>query len=912
MRHLFGKEHKEQKSIKLLKKLQLEEDQKWQEELQRRLEQEEKDAAFARELQEQMSAEESTTTPTTITTTNSTTTNISPVSSPIAMTSSSLSSPPPLPVKPIAYHSEPSSSTSSNSSNIDHRSRPQVGSSSSTAQRDVPPPPYQNGQPKLPPRERTVSQVSQYIPSTPNFSSNTSTAASAPPQPTTSRVTQQECYRPALNTAVTPGIGHQVLNPQPYYPGTPQPQSQVYPVSTPQIPPTTPMPPTTYVDQHHPRRDPAMLIIPPRKEKQPSHNYSPVTTTVSSTIPMPEPTRTNSPFYYSTTYSSSSSSSNLTSTPMNTTSRPSSSSTSVAAAAAATTTTTTTAIIEPQRIHTPAPINNFHSLPTTNAISSHTMTNSAIHVSPKITNSLPVTNSYLIQSGLKPDQKMENHKEESDNRKMPSNMILPTKTLEGTNNDNVDDDDEEEENGSLVWERNDGRMMSSTPSTKSATVTTTTTAMLHTNEKTASTFDGIDHHEKHIVTNETNEDYDSGSGSDGEEEDDDGHDDAIDPFDINADDNVIIHQYTKSTPTPQFYAQNNNDDNVDPFADTFAVDSNKSEYLLHERSKSAGVIDVKPMFQMNNKTSTIAKVHDPLLMRATGATSSSQPTRPASTLPWTSTSFASSSITLSTTTPSIGSTIPRPASVYQHPLHQQKNDDEDDLITLDSDDIQPVIPTNVLRAGAPPNLQSMINQVTAEGKGGKRKKKKEKVIIYYSLLTPFFFFLYSVPSNEFGYYHYQTDKPGGEKEEIEEIIVKALPKLPKCKYKRNWNSFIIHFFFFLLTLLLIANPDHRHITVPSVIENQRVWIRVHPTDTGKALASRIHIVATYKTRKILSITTDKGRNIPLDETPVFTDWAGVMEMEDGAPWKVEWTVMDHNLWEGPKEFLRYLKTSLRS
>lgn len=112
--------------------------------------------------------------------------------------------------------------------------------------------------------------------------------------------------------------------------------------------------------------------------------------------------------------------------------------------------------------------------------------------------------------------------------------------------------------------------------------------------------------------------------------------------------------------------------------------------------------------------------------------------------------------------------------------------------------------------------------------------------------------------------------------------------------------------------MFLADPDHRHITVPSVIEDQRVWIRVHPTDTGKSLASRIQIVATYKTRKILSITTDKGRTIALDETPVFQDWAGVMQMEDGAPWKVEWTVLDHNLWEGPKEFLRYLKASLRS
>lgn len=92
MRHLFGKEHKEQKSMKLVKKLQLEEDQKWQEELQRRLEQEEKDAAFARELQEQMGTD------------NNTSASPPPPTSPLTIMPTTLS-PPPLPIKPTAYNS---------------------------------------------------------------------------------------------------------------------------------------------------------------------------------------------------------------------------------------------------------------------------------------------------------------------------------------------------------------------------------------------------------------------------------------------------------------------------------------------------------------------------------------------------------------------------------------------------------------------------------------------------------------------------------------------------------------------------------------------------------------------------------------------------------------------------------------
>ncbi|SAL95303.1 hypothetical protein [Absidia glauca] len=853
MRHLFGKEHKEQKSMKLVKKLQLEEDQKWQEELQRRIEQEEKDAAFARELQEQMGSD------------NNTNASSPPPTSPLTVTPTVLS-PPPLPVKPTAYNSPRPASSSSHSngssSEQQQRTRPLTtpllsnsapSSSSTLSPRETPPPPYQTGQPRLPPRERTtsqVSQVSQYMPSTPR---NASITASAPPPPSTSRPSHQHHsgYLPALNTAVTPGIGHQTLNPQPYYPGTPQmqPQQQMYPP-----PSTTPQPATFQA----PRRDPAMLIIPPpRKEKQPtpvSHSES----MYASTMSMPEPVRSTTPFHPYPTPA------------------PYSSSFHTATASSSSLVPTTTAVLTPK----PAPItqsvtasSSYHSLPPANVMSNATVT----RISPKMTSSVPVTShTHVLQpTETKPDTKSPirtnmGNRSSSQAAKAPTvgaslftkSTTLQHDTTKTTRTTTLDPDDSDEYEP-LFWERNDGRMMAGTPSLQPKIPDTP-----------ANRQQG--HHEKHMLTTrDINEDYDSeeGSGTDGDDDDDD---QAIDLFNIRANDNVVIHQHNTSAGSP--YQSNNTngkteshhrhqDDKVsedhDPFADSFAVSdpkargSNKSEsapMLGHERSRSAGVIDAKPSFQMNTKSSTIAKVHDPLLMMASkgstsGATASSSPAppRPTSTLPWTSAQF-SSSVSLATSTPQqsfgppIGSTIPRPASVYQHPLHIVKNDnedDDDDLITLDSGDIQQVVPTNVLRAGAPPNIQSMISQMTAE-------------------------------------------------EEIEEAVVKALPKLPK------------------------TDPDHRHITVPSVIEDQRVWIRVHPTDTGKSLASRIQIVATYKTRKILSITTDKGRAIALDDTPVFQDWSGVMQMEDGAPWKVEWTVLDHNLWEGPKEFLRYLKASLRS
>ncbi|CAO3700877.1 unnamed protein product [Rhizopus stolonifer] len=121
---------------------------------------------------------------------------------------------------------------------------------------------------------------------------------------------------------------------------------------------------------------------------------------------------------------------------------------------------------------------------------------------------------------------------------------------------------------------------------------------------------------------------------------------------------------------------------------------------------------------------------------------------------------------------------------------------------------------------------------------------------------------------------------------------KELPKLPQSK-----------------------NTEDRHITVASLKPGQRVWIRIHPTDTGKMLAERIHIVATYQTRKVTKITTKNGRNIPLDNTPLFEDWNEIMFFEEGEPWTVELAFMDNpyleKLAEG-KEWMKQLKASFKS
>lgn len=93
---------KEQKSIKLVKKLQEQADLDWEKEVQRRREQELNDEAIAKELQAQLQDERTTSSAveTTVTTTVTEATN-----APAVLTRTYSSSPPPLPTKPRAYNS---------------------------------------------------------------------------------------------------------------------------------------------------------------------------------------------------------------------------------------------------------------------------------------------------------------------------------------------------------------------------------------------------------------------------------------------------------------------------------------------------------------------------------------------------------------------------------------------------------------------------------------------------------------------------------------------------------------------------------------------------------------------------------------------------------------------------------------
>ncbi|KAI8060721.1 hypothetical protein BC940DRAFT_311413 [Gongronella butleri] len=895
MRHLFGKEHKEQKSLKLVKKLQLEEDQRYQQALQERQTQEEADAAFARQLQAELEAETNGS--------SSPAAAVSPISpvgalapvSPVAAApspaprpaSSSIShTPPPLPSKPTAYASG-SSSTSLSSLSAERPSSSNSNSSNVQPQRDVPPPPYQVT-PRLPPRERVASMPS-------------SVAANGRPS------SGHSSYNPNL-TAMTPGLAHS-MTPKPFHLNTPQmyASSAATAAPTPNVAPaaaaaTAPSSSNSSVTPR-PRREPAMLIIPPpKKEKQPPS--SPVQQLYAS-MPMPEPVH--KPTAPIATHNSNNP---YASAPLLPVSGPNNTNATNTATSMMNYASAPMAFDYQQ--HQPQPTNaQFNPLAHSHPAHPHPQQQPllpSLQQQPQQPQWHPPQQQHQQQRPQQQQQQQQQHQQQqhqfqSVNASMPASssftstttttsFVEPTMLASSFAPTTLTP-------SPFMGNKQPGRAKSKFEKPNS-TSTTSSPAPVPDQmdfdddfgfvQRNGYMMDGAVEKIQRMTDNVNSDD--SGVESDGDDQDD-----AIDPFDIDpTTDNVIIHQHrpsnslditSSSSSAGAAMAQltrkssklslrqetyhdllvDTHDDGSDPFTDAFAVAGEKVEAtpLRHRRSASAVADLGKPAFQMNQNVSKMAVVHDPLLkLAAASASTATLPARPNSTLPW---SASSASLNNNIKRQSMAAAIPRPATAFHYPMSSaappQQHHADQDLISLDPipDNVRPVQPTNVVRAGAPPNLQAMISQVTAE-----------------------------VPANEFGYYRYEIDKPGGEKEEISDDYIKELPTLPE---------------------LPKTDPDHRHITVPSVIEDQRVWIRVHPTDTGKSLASRIQIVAAYKTRKVTKITSESGRVVPLDDTALFPDWADVMRMKDGAPWKVEWVPVDQSLWDGPKEFVRYLKSHLR-
>lgn len=82
----------------------------------------------------------------------------------------------------------------------------------------------------------------------------------------------------------------------------------------------------------------------------------------------------------------------------------------------------------------------------------------------------------------------------------------------------------------------------------------------------------------------------------------------------------------------------------------------------------------------------------------------------------------------------------------------------------------------------------------------------------------------------------------------------------------------------------------RHMTMTSIYPGQRAWIPIYPTDTGRVLADRIAILASYRTRRVIKMITHAGKSIPIDHSVIWDELSGFNESE---PWRVEWVPLSH-------------------
>ncbi|KAK4514652.1 uncharacterized protein ATC70_002253 [Mucor velutinosus] len=102
------------------------------------------------------------------------------------------------------------------------------------------------------------------------------------------------------------------------------------------------------------------------------------------------------------------------------------------------------------------------------------------------------------------------------------------------------------------------------------------------------------------------------------------------------------------------------------------------------------------------------------------------------------------------------------------------------------------------------------------------------------------------------------------------------------------------------------NKNVRQITVKSINDDYRVWITVEPKETGESIAEKIHVIATFRTRKITSITTASGRQVPLNKTPVFKNWEDMDDFEHGETWTVTWGPLKKSFMD--KVFSKFIET----
>lgn len=92
----------------------------------------------------------------------------------------------------------------------------------------------------------------------------------------------------------------------------------------------------------------------------------------------------------------------------------------------------------------------------------------------------------------------------------------------------------------------------------------------------------------------------------------------------------------------------------------------------------------------------------------------------------------------------------------------------------------------------------------------------------------------------------------------------------------------------------------------SINNDYRVWITVDPKETGESIAEKIHIIATFRTRKITSVTTASGRKVSLNKTPVFKHWEDMDDFENGETWTVTWGPLERSFMD--KMLSRFIET----
>ncbi|KAL0137181.1 hypothetical protein V8B55DRAFT_1546156 [Mucor lusitanicus] len=950
MRHLFDT-RKEHKSIKLVKKLQEEADKEWENEITRRREQELNDEAIAKELQAQLEQESSSSSSSPFTTDNS--------------SSNHANSPPPLPTKPRAYNSV--SNHAASSSNYSTQSLPTTASTSSTSTFATKPlysmssSNNTHSQPALPPRDQNTSNkkpVKSYLSNNERYKPELQFALSSP-APCPSSVFYQKT--PKMTPAITPlkaldtnttttanqstsassatfhhgnktptsangnGIASSsrpapvTVQPQPINtsrPASTQPiinrmempmPADVNPVHFQSIsnhsapssynnhPPSVTSPaqsasyqPPPYAPHHsdpivlplseptsqhyHPpalipvapsnpqQHDANASYFPPQQQQQPHYPYQPMRQSTSSPA-IALPLNTNGTIYHQQANYAQPSQQQQQQSPSAQQSSYSFNSVYQATPPAPAPVSQSYASVKPPLVS--AGSSSGFQLPPMPVFASSSLSSSSSHVTAKPQPqaqqkaTLAPTNPYYKNQDEPALSTSTISLKPDEGHQQPQKQNNTNQDLLGFDAEDDNDDDDDDDDWDIV-------RPTKTPHHRPPTPMASNTAAV----------DREDEDDKESAIDYSDMVYHSGEKQEeDDEEEEDWEDTAIDPFD----DDFAVHVpkgskatsatvkkrassvVTTLTPTIQIL-----DPTIVPAATTTTATTTSPITTSAEQDDDSDDDEKEKITVQKRKPKQDKTEQDNTPRQHVEKESQEIEHRPitphmhrpsmGSYLP----SSSSSTMVAATPAPLFYSPSPAPPSQQQHSYYHRPQSTPLIEMDLPQDEQSKVYPTNMLKAGAPPAGASQSQQA-----------------------NPYFKKQGIVPATDYGYF-----------KEGDQLANKSLPKLPPSA----------------------TSDDDRHITVSSINPGQRVWIRIHPTDTGKDLAERIHIVASYQTRRVTKITTKQGRQISLDNKPLFEDWNEIINFKEGEQWTVEWVPIEHPyvdiITEG-KEFMKQLKANFR-